>query len=111
MYSILQPLIEDPAVTNIKIKNYNDVWVKTKEGAILPVNSFPDKEAYLQFIDNLCKRHEIGNDFLVQTITEQTKDGYVLKISLMVGLLTNTGLPTLHIRKIEKINKGTHIGK
>ena len=55
-YDILTPLISNPEINDIIIRNYQDISVQMHRQNVQTDLSFPDHEAYSAFVENLLKK-------------------------------------------------------
>jgi pilus assembly protein CpaF len=56
LFGILQPLIEDPSISDIIVKSYNTITVQKGRRNIRTHLSFPSQKAYENFVDRLLYR-------------------------------------------------------
>ena len=103
-YGILDPFIHDKDISDIKI--YASEKVRGKrigERISLPVG-FADERAYLKFVSKLLERNKVnlGTANAIQTFTDTSLKDFLLRITVISSLLTDSGLPVIAIRKIPK---------
>lgn len=103
-YYVLEPALNDPDITDIKItsaKNFN-VKVKGKHYTVKGIG-FLDNDDYITFLFNLLLRNNIQMKYpiIVFTDTEFCKD-YRLRFDITLGDINTSQLPTIHIRKVPK---------
>ncbi|MEE1078388.1 MAG: ATPase, T2SS/T4P/T4SS family [Agathobacter sp.] len=110
-YGIIDDLIHDKEISDIKL--YGPDRVRTKrigkrEGAMI---SFSDDLAYKAFITKLLERNKVnlGTANAIQTFTDASQEDFILRITIISGLLVDGGKPVVAIRKIpkEKYTLGT----
>ena len=107
-YDIIDPLIADPEISDIKIYAYDNIRVKRlghREAAEVQFESPKECE---DFITRILERNGInfGTANADQTFTDNDQDFAILRISAISGMLTDDGLPCIAIRKVPK-NKRT----
>lgn len=101
---IIQDLIDDPALTDIKITAHDSIRVRINGKAYLSDVTFVDKADYKRFIDSLIIRNNIDPSVSSQTFTDDSDPNYILRFSLFAAYISSNNSPTLHIRK-ESRNK------
>nr|WP_297765908.1 ATPase, T2SS/T4P/T4SS family [uncultured Butyrivibrio sp.] len=99
---IIQDLIDDPDVTDIKITAPDSIRTRIHGKAYITNLSFIDLEDYLRFIDSICIRNNISQLQSEITFTDQQDDNYILRFTLTSDYVTSVGWPYLHIRKIDR---------
>lgn len=103
-YGIIDDLIHDKGISDIKL--YGPSRVRTKrtgkrEGAAV---TFADDGAYKMFVTKLLERNKVnlGTANAIQTFTDASQDDFILRITIISGLLVDGGKPVVAIRKIPK---------
>lgn len=99
---IVQELIDDPEITDIKITAPNEIRVRIKGKAYLSDVTFFDANDYLRFIRALTIKNNIDPGIPSQTFTDESDPSYILRFSLTAGYITPTGMPIIHIRKVSR---------
>lgn len=104
-YGVIDELIHDETVSDIKLHGYNKVIIKRKGKRSVSDIKFDSEEAYASFVTRLLERNRVnlGTANAIQTFTDATITDFVLRITAVSGLLTDTGIPCITIRKIPKI--------
>lgn len=97
---ILQDLINDPQVTDIKITDWDAIRCRVRGNAYITNLTFVDRDDYERFIKGIIIRNNISENVPIQTFTDTGDDDYILRFSLINGYVTSTDVPCLHIRKI-----------
>ncbi len=104
-YDILDALIEDDTISDIKVLAFDNVRVK-REGQRESANiQFPNSAHYDQFIDHVAVKNEINlsDNNAVQTFTDKkTSDKAIMRFNITTGFINSSEHPYLHIRKIPK---------
>lgn len=103
-YGIIDTYIHMPDISDIKIYGSNRVMCKELgERKALDVE-FESEKAYLKFVSKLLERNKInlGTANAIQTFTDTSLDDFILRITVISGLLTDSGVPLIAIRKIPK---------
>lgn len=99
---IIQDLIDDPDITDIKITAPDAIRVRIKGKAYLSNIHFVDLNDYLRFLDGICLRNGIPQNAPEVTFTDTTDENYIQRFSLMEEYVNSVDWPYLHIRKIAK---------
>ena len=108
-YSILDELIEDEDISDIRIINENNIRIKRlgkREGTNL---KFKSKDEYIKFVNLIATKNRVNLSDLnaSQIFTDKdTSPNFILRFAISTGFLNSTELPYVHIRKIPK-NKVT----
>lgn len=99
---IVQDLIDDPMITDIKITDPYSIRVRVKGKAYLSNITFIDANDYMRFIYGIAVMNRISLDIPSQTFTDEQDDNYILRFSLTAPYITCSGYPIIHIRKLPK---------
>lgn len=99
---IVQDLIDDPMITDVKITDPKSIRVRVHGKAYLSNITFIDSEDYFRFIQGVAVSNNIDLSVPSQTFTDETDDNYILRFSLTAPYITSTGYPIIHIRKIPR---------
>lgn len=103
-YDIIDDLISDKDISDIKIYGYNHIRIK-KKGKRLDSNiSFYDEKSFKRFTTRLLERNHInlGTANAMQTFTDNEQLGFILRITVISSFLTDSGKPCIAIRKVPK---------
>lgn len=99
---IVQDLIDDPLITDVKITDPKSIRVRVHGKAYLSNVTFIDAEDYIRFINGLAVLNNIDSSVPTQTFTDEQDENYILRFSLTASYITSTGFPIIHIRKIPR---------
>lgn len=101
-FYILDDLINDIRISDIKTVGPNKIRVKV-EGARKTSNlRFLDAQDYFRFLDGLITRYGLDPEKQIHVFTDtESNANYKLRCNLTLGDI-NSGYPVLHIRKIPK---------
>ena len=99
---IVQDLIDDPKITDIKITSPDAIRVRVNGKAYLSNVTFIDAEDYIRFINSIVVKNNIDMRVPTQTFTDEHDSNYILRFSLTSPYITASGLPTIHIRKVSR---------
>lgn len=99
---IVQDLIDDPMITDVKITDPKSIRVRVHGKAYLSNITFIDAEDYFRFIQGVAVSNNIDLSVPSQTFTDETDENYILRFSLTAPYITSTGYPIIHIRKIPR---------
>ena len=107
-YYIIEDLINDEHISDIKIYNENNIRVK-RYGKRFPGNvKFHNKEDYLRFVDIICSRNRVSLSDIdaIQTFTDiDSNENARLRFNLTSSIINCNRKPVVHIRKIPKKKK------
>ena len=110
-YGIIDDLIHEATISDIKLYGPDGIRIKKtgkRDGTKL---SFSDTATYRAFVTKLLERNKInlGTANAIQTFTDTSQDDFILRITVISGLLVDSGKPVVAIRKIpkDKYNLGT----
>ena len=103
-YGIIDSLIHNPDISDIKTYSAKKIRAKKKGKRMDAEVEFENEEAYRNFVTRLLERNKInlGTANAIQTFTDAGQDDFILRITAISGLLTDTGLPCIAFRKIPK---------
>ncbi|MCR5669628.1 MAG: Flp pilus assembly complex ATPase component TadA [Butyrivibrio sp.] len=99
---IVQDLIDDPNVTDIKITAPDSIRTRIKGKAYITNITFIDLSDYLRFINGICIKNNILQDVPEQTFTDTSDPNYILRFTLSAEYSNSDQWPYLHIRKIDR---------
>lgn len=103
-YYLLQDLIEDDDISDIKVLAYDNVQVKIK-GKRVPSNiKFTSKESYEIFFNYLVVKlgGTLDKRNAVQLLSDKTQEKFYLRITLSSDFVNSNDVPYIIIRKIPK---------
>lgn len=99
---IVQDLIDDPDVTDIKITAPDSIRARVKGKAYMSNIHFVDKDDYIRFVNGICLRNRVAQDTPEQTFTDTNDEGYILRFSLTAEYTNSVDWPYMHIRKVSR---------
>ena len=99
---IIQDLIDDDQITDIKITDPYTIRVRIKGKAYKSDITFIDANDYIRFINALIIKNNIDSSVPVQTFTDERDANYILRFSITMPYISSNGYPVLHIRKISR---------
>lgn len=99
---IVQDLIDDPNITDIKITAPDSIRVRIKGKAYLSNVTFVNLNDYRRFIDMLAIRNGIRLNIPEQTFTDPNDENYILRFSITAAYVNSVAWPYLHIRKVAR---------
>lgn len=104
-YGVLDRLINDDSISDIKAYGPDNVRIKRNGHREDSNVRFADRNAYVQYVNRVAVRNKINisNQNAMQSFVDKegNKD-YILRIDIVTGFLESRGLPILQIRKIRK---------
>lgn len=106
-YYILEPLIDDPQVSDIRIVDSSHIYIK-KKGIRYPAEiKFADDKDYERFIERCILRNHInlGANNSIAIWTDKSSDDWILRFEAITKMLAANAYTTIHIRKHPKKKK------
>ncbi len=101
-FYVVQDLIDDPNVTDIKITAPDAIRARIKGKAYMSNISFIDRNDYIRFVNGIALRNRIKTDVPEQTFTDTSDENYILRFSITAEYVNSVNWPYLHIRKISR---------
>ena len=102
---LLQDLINDEDISDIKITAYDSIRVRIRGKAYLSNITFIDEEDFLRFINGIAIKNNINLKVPTQTFTDDSDPNYILRFALTAPYITSSGMPIMHIRKVPRHKK------
>lgn len=99
---VIQDLIDDPDVTDIKITSPDSIRARVKGKAYLSNITFIDMDDYMRFMDSIIIKNGIDTGLPTQVVTDDHDENYILRISYISAYVNSSKIPNLHIRKIAR---------
>lgn len=99
---VVQDLIDDEDVTDIKITAPDSIRARVKGKAYMSNITFIDENDYKRFINAIAIRNGIVQNKPVQTFTDTKDDNYILRFSLTAEYVNSVNYPYMHIRKVAR---------
>ena len=106
-YDVLQPLIDNPDTSDIKICGPYDIRVRVKGKAYKSSATFSDEKDLARFIEGLSYRNYV--DIYSQnviTFTDTHDENYILRFVVSSPNVNAVPYPYMHIRKVSKKKPG-----
>jgi len=103
-YGVVDGLIHDKDISDIKLYNYNNIQIKRLGKRSGTKEHFADEKDYSRFVTKVLERNKInlGTANSIQTFTDSGQDDFILRITIFSDFLTDSGDPMVAIRKIPK---------
>lgn len=103
-YGLIDDLIHESDISDIKLYNPENVRIKRTGKRYGSDITFSDVNYYKRFVNKICERNKVnlGTANAIQTFTDATQEDFILRITIISGLLTDSGLPLVAIRKVPK---------
>ena len=98
---IIQDLINDQDITDIKITSPDSIRVRIEGKAYLSNITFIDDEDYFRFVNSIAIKNGIDLSVPKQTFTDEHDENYILRFSITSPYIT-TGYPVVHVRKVAR---------
>ena len=107
-YHILDSLIDDEEISDIKILGYNKVRIKRNGKRRASGVSFKNNEDVNRFVENVAIKNKVSLSDLnaLQNFTDKnTNEKFILRISITTPFINSTDNYYMHIRKTAKQKK------
>lgn len=101
-YSVLQPLIDNPKTTDIKVCGPNDIRVRIEGKAYKSNATFYDSQELYRFITGIAMRNHLALDKPMITFTDTGDKNYILRFVISAPMINAIDYPYMHIRKVAK---------
>ena len=99
---IVQDLIDDPDITDIKITAPDSIRVRVEGKAYLSNITFIDRADYIRFVNSIAVKNNVDLRVPAQTITDEHDPNFILRFAITAPYISSTGLPVIHIRKVAR---------
>lgn len=99
---VVQDLIDDPEVTDIKITAPDCIRARVKGKAYLSNVHFINEKDYKRFVNGIAIRNGILQNRPEQTFTDTHDKNYILRFSITAEYVNSVPWPYLHIRKVSR---------
>ena len=103
-YGVIDDLIAARSISDIKLYSDKNIRVKSIGKRADSGIRFENEKEYVRFVTKLLERNKVnlGTANAIQTFTDRSQKNFILRITIISGLLTDSGLPLVAIRKIPK---------
>lgn len=102
-YDVIQPLIDNPETSDIKICGPYDIRVRVKGKAYKSNATFIDEQDLFRFVDGIAERNRMNVwQHPVITFTDSHDANYILRFTVSSPMVCAVDYPYLHIRKVPK---------
>lgn len=101
-FYIIQDLIDDPNVSDIKITAHDSIRARVKGKAYITNITFIDPADYIRFVNGIAIKNKISQNIPSQTFTDTSDPNYILRFSITAEYVNSVAWPYLHIRKIDR---------
>ncbi len=99
---VIQDLVDDPRVTDIKITGPDAIRARIEGKAYMSNVRFIDRNDYLRFINMIAIRNGISQNVPSQTFTDINDERYIIRFSITAEYVNSVMWPYLHVRKIDR---------
>ena len=88
-YGIIDELIHDKEISDIKLHCYNSIRIKKKGKRFDSGITFESPDSYTNFVTRLLERNRVnlGTANAIQTFTDSTQEDFILRITAVSGLV------------------------
>lgn len=104
-YYILDELINDLTISDIRAMNENNIRIKRRGKRLSTDIKFKSKEDFKRFVEQVAIKNEVNlSDINAQQVftDAETNENFILRFNISTGYINTTKLPYLTIRKIPK---------
>lgn len=104
-YSILSPLIDDKAISDIRVVSHDSVRIKREGRRMDGGVAFASEKEYRQFVDYVATKNQvnISNLNAIQRFTDtESHPDFILRFTVSMPLVNTGQEPYLCIRKVPK---------
>ena len=104
-YHVLEELINDDSISDIKVINENIIRIKRYGKRMTSHVKFKSKSDYKQFVDYVAikNRTNLSDINAVQNFTDKNSNKkFILRFNIATEFVNSVDIPYLHIRKIAK---------
>lgn len=104
-YYLLDELIDDPTISDIKIISKDIVRIKRQGKRLTSGITFPSDELVKNFVNRVATKNKISLSDInaIQTFTDKfSSEDFILRINIATEYVNSSSTPYLHIRKIPK---------
>lgn len=103
-YGLIDSLLHDKTISDIKLYGAKNIRVKRNGSRENCKIRFSDEKSFKIFVTKLLERNKInlGTANAIQTFTDASQEDFILRITIISGILVDGGLPVVAIRKIPK---------
>ena len=102
---IIQDLIDDPEISDIKITDPYSVRVRIRGKAYLSNISFIDADDYIRFVNGIYIKNNIDYRYPTQTFVDNSDENYILRFTITAPYMTPSNYPIIHIRKKPRVKR------
>ena len=104
-YDILDPLIADDSISDIKVYDWNHIRIKRLGKRCGTTVKFRDEKHFLKFIEHVAIKNKvsISDQNAAQNFTDKNSSpDAILRFNVTTGFINSSAKPVLHVRKIPK---------
>lgn len=99
---VVQDLIDDPEISDIKITAPDSIRARVRGKAYLSNITFIDIDDYMRFMNSVIIKNEIDASLPQQVVTDNHDENYILRMTYTAAYVNSSGIPSLHIRKVAR---------
>lgn len=104
-YHILEPLINDPSISDIKILQFNNIRIKKNGKRMTSGIQFKNNKELNRFVEYVAIRNKVNISDInaIQTFTDkESNSNFILRFNICTPFVNSVPNSYLHIRKICK---------
>lgn len=104
-YDILDELIADDDISDIKVYGYNRIRIKKLGKRMGSDLSFRSEKHYAKFIEHVALKNKVSisdQNAAQNFVDKESCKEAILRFNITTGFINSSGVPVLHIRKVPK---------
>lgn len=104
-YDVLDELIEDDDVSDIKVYDWDHIRVKRLGKRMGCDINFRSERHYIKFIEHVAIKNKVSisdQNAAQNFVDKESSPDAILRFNITTGFINSSGKPVLHIRKIPK---------
>lgn len=104
-YGVLNPLIDDPDISDIRVVAWNKVRVKRKGHRENAKIRFTSEKFYQRYVDQIAIKNHINiseQNAISSFVDKDSHDGFILRFNITMPFINSVKTPYLTIRKVPK---------
>lgn len=109
-YDIIDELIEDDEISDIKIYSQDNIRVKRLGKRETSHLKFRNEQHYTQFVEHTAVKNKVSISEVNAAqnfVDKKSSDKAILRFNITTGFINSSERPVMHIRKIPKIKRTT----
>lgn len=104
-YDVLDPLIADNDISDIKVYDWNHIRVKVRGKRETSDVKFRNERHFTRFVEHVALKNKVSisdQNAAQNFVDKESSPDAILRFNVTTGFINSSGKPVLHIRKILK---------